>query len=220
MLKPLSLTLAVTAAALVAGGCAQAASATTGSDGWVATHTQGLNLDGQSLGATPAAQQLEISAVLPLRNASSINGMIEAGDILTPAQVAASFGPSTTTVDAVEQYLRSNGFTGVSVSGNSLLVSGEATVTQAEHAFDTSISTFELHGRPCMRTPPSAMVPSALGGDVAAVLGLSDMPIALPRTRPPTHTSGFTPKAVANIYDDSSMKPRARPRRRSSPAAT
>ena len=204
MLKPLSFTLAVTAAALVAGGCAQAASATTGSDGWVATHTQGLKLDGQLLGAAPAGQQLEISAVLPLRNASSINGMIEARDILTPAQVAASFGPSTTTVDAVEQYLRSNGFTGLSVSANSLLVTGEATVKQAEQAFDTSISTFQLGGHPVYANTTSAMVPSALGGEVAAVLGLSDIPVAVPE--PTTaDTSGFTPKAVSNIYDDTSL---------------
>jgi pseudomonalisin len=201
-----SLTIAVTAAALLAAGSVQAASAaaTTGATGWSTTHTQGLDLDGALLGATPATQQLEVSAVLPLRNASSINGAIEDGQILTPQQVSAEFGPTTSTVSAVEQYLSSKGFTNLSVSGNRLLITGQATAAQAEQAFDTSISTFELHGQAVYANTLPAMVPSALASDVSAVLGLSDVPIALPELAN-DDTSGFTPKAVSKIYDDSSL---------------
>lgn len=207
MLKPLTLSLAVMAAALVCGGSARAASVGTGGDGWLATHTQGLNLDGRALGAAPAGQQLTISAVLPLRNASSINGLIETRDIMTPTQVAAQFGPTAGTVDSVEQYLRSNGFTALSVSGNKLLVTGTATVAQAEHAFGTSISSYQLNGRSVYANTLPAMVPTSLGGEVAAVLGLSDVPLSIPQIEPSTlDTSGFTPKAVAKIYDDSSLE--------------
>src|ERR1700759_1078902 len=60
---------------------------------WMSTSTQALNLNGQLLGPAPAGEQLEISAVLPLRNSSSIASAIESGTILTPDQVAATYGP-------------------------------------------------------------------------------------------------------------------------------
>jgi subtilase family serine protease len=180
----------------------------SGTSTWVATHTQALNLNGQLIGSAAPEQQLEISAVLPLRNASAINAAIESGEVLSRRKVAASFGPTTETVQAVEAYLDSSGFTDVSATSNRLLVTGYATVAQAEQAFDTSIADYQLDGRTVYANTAPAMVPAALGGDVAAVLGLSDIPVSLPELSPSTlDTSGFTPKAVANIYDDTSMKP-------------
>src|SRR5581483_4026466 len=54
-----------------------------------------------------------------------------------------------------------------------------------------------------------AKVPASLGPDVVAVLGLSDVPIALPSTKASSgpDLTGFTPRAVAHAYDDSKMKP-------------
>jgi subtilase family serine protease len=180
-----------------------------GSAGWVATHTQALNLTGQLAGPSPANRQLEISAVLPLRNTSQVNRMIQAGDILTPAQVNATFGPMTGTVQAVEAYLESNGFTNVSASSNGLLVTGYATVARAEQAFATSVSDYRLNGQTVYANTTPAKVPASLAGDVVAVLGLSDVPIGSPKlTQASTpDLSGFGPQAVANAYDDSSMAP-------------
>jgi len=200
----------VAAAALALCGLTAAASAgSTGASGWVATHTQALSLTGQLLGAAPAGEQLEVSAVLPLRNTSGIDSTIESGQILTPDQVAAQFGPTSDSVQAVENYLEGNGFTNVSASSNGLLVTGDASVAQAEQAFNTTISDFSLDGQTVYANTAAASVPAALAGDIAAVLGLSDVPITLPKlTQTPTpDLTGFTPKAVANAYDDSSMKP-------------
>lgn len=202
--------VALAAAALITCGLtASALAGTTGSGSWVATGTQALNLSGQLTGAAPAGAQLEISAVLPLRNTSQIASAIEAGTILTPDQVAATFGPTADSVQAVESYLDSNGFTNVSASSDGLLVTGDATVAQAEQAFDTTISSYELDGQNVYANTAAASVPSSLANDVSAVLGLSDVPIAAP-TPPQVSTpdlSGFSPQAVANAYDDTSMKP-------------
>ena len=207
ILVPAPPTLAYILAALAVCGLAPAAGASTG--GWVATHTQALNLNGQLLGDAPATQQLEVSAVLPLRNTSKIAGMIEAGNILTPSQVAATFGPTPSTIQAVESYLTSSGFTNVSASGNGLLVTGYGTVAQAERAFNTAISNYQLDGKTVYGNTAPAMVPAQLTGDVAAVLGLSDVPIGTPQltTDSTPNLSGFGPQAVANAYDDASMDP-------------
>ncbi len=201
----MNLRLALVIAALVS--CGLTASASAGTAGWVATHTQALNLTGTLVGAAPAGQQLEVSAALPLRNTDQIAPTIESGQILTPDQVAATFGPTSGQVQAVESYFTASGFTNVSASSNGLLVTGNATVAQAEQAFDTSISTYSLDGQSVYANTTAAQVPSSLGSDVVAVLGLSDAPISVPSPAVSTpDLTGFGPKAVANAYDDTSMK--------------
>lgn len=202
--------LALLAAGLFAAGLPSTASAA--GSGWVATHTRALDLTGQLVGHAPRGQALEISAVLPLRNASAITGLIESRTILTSAQVRARFSPTTATVAAVVRYLRGQGFTHLTVAADRLLVTGHATVAQAERAFHTSISTYRLNGQLVYANTSAAEVPSALRDDVAAVLGLSNTHIGMPRLKASSSPdlTGFTPKAVAHAYDDSSLKPATR----------
>jgi pseudomonalisin len=203
--------LALVAAGFLLGGLAT--SATAANSAWTATHTKALHLSGQLLGRAPASQLLQISAVLPLRHAAAVNRLIESRTILSPSQVRARFSPTARSVAAVERYLRSRGFTHLSVAGDRLLVSGRATVGQAERAFDTSISSYRLNGRAVYANTRAAMVPAGLQRDVVAVLGLSNTRIAVPNVKAASSTpdlSGFTPKAVAHAYDDSSMKPATR----------
>lgn len=191
---------------LAALGVAASAGAT--GNGWVATHTRALHLAGRLLGRAPAGQALRISVTLPLRNRSEINRLIQSHTILTPAQVRARFSPTMASVSAVESYLRQQGFLNLSVAGDRLLVNGDTTVTGAERAFHTRLSLYRLRGRLVYANTSPAEVPSALHGDVAAVLGLSDVPIAVPsvKTSSGPDLTGFTPKAVANAYDDTKMK--------------
>ncbi len=197
------------AVAVVLGAFGLAASAGATGGGWVATHTRALHLAGQLLGRAPAGQVLRISVTLPLRNRAAINPLIESHTVLTPAQVRARFSPTTSSVAAVESYLRRNGFTHLSVAADRLLVTGDATAAGAERAFHTSLSIYRLKGKVVYANTTAAQVPAALHGDVAAVLGLSDVPIALPSVHASSgpDLTGFTPKAVANAYDDSKMKP-------------
>lgn len=177
--------------------------------GWVATHTGAPQLKGQLLGRAPASKRLDISVTLPLRNRSEVTRLIEARQILSSAQVRARFSPTGAMVSAVEHYLRGRGFTDLTVAGDRLLVSGKASVAQVERAFHTSISMFRFKGQAIYANTTPAKVPATLRPDVVAVLGLSDVPIALPpaKTSSGPDLTGFTPRAVANAYDDSKMKP-------------
>lgn len=211
--------LATACVGLVACGLAPAAGASTGAAvSWTATHTQALDLNGSLLGAAPAGEQLEISAVLPVRDRSEINALIEKRTVLKAAQARALFSPTVASVNSVEAYLRSEGFTKISVSGDRLLVTGYGTVAQAERAFHTSISTYRLDGRSIFANTSAAMVPGALAGKVTAVLGLSDVPmhlsslhVAAVKATPQQSAGGITipdeltlPQ-VEQIYDANTM---------------
>jgi pseudomonalisin len=200
-------TLAVLTVALAACGLAPAAGAKP-SVRWTATRTQALSLAGKLLGPTSAGQRLEISAVLPLRHQSSINALIEKHTILTPAQVRSRFSPTAGSAKRVEIYLRSQGFTNLSVARNRLLVTGSATAAQAERAFHTSLSTYRLSGRSVYANTKPASVPAQLKGLVRAVLGLSDPPVKpqLLNIGAPD-LSGFSPQAVQHAYDADTMTP-------------
>lgn len=196
------------AVVIVLGAFGLAASAGANRGGWVATHTRALHLTGRNLGRAPAGESLRVSVTLPLRNRAAINPLIESHTVLTPAEVRARFSPTMNSVAAVESYLRQNGFTHLSVAADRLLVTGDTTVAGAERAFHTSLSIYRLDGKVVYANTSGAKVPAALHGDVAAVLGLSDIPIALPSVHASSgpDLTGFTPKAVANAYDDANMK--------------
>ncbi|HUE29045.1 MAG TPA: S53 family peptidase [Solirubrobacteraceae bacterium] len=196
-------------AATLACCLGSAAVASARGDSWVATHTRALRLTGRLLGSAPAGAHLEISAVLPLRDAGSINGLIQSHQILTPAEVRARFSPTTASASAVARYLAAEGFQNVSVAGNRLLVTGYGTVAQAERAFHTSIASYRLNGRSVYANTAPVLAPAALHGEIAAVLGLSDVPIETPRLQQASSPdlSGFSPAAVDNAYDATSLPP-------------
>jgi pseudomonalisin len=202
-----SRTALVTLVLVVCGLTAAVSASSAGTLGWVATHTQALPLTSTLLGPAPAGQQLVVSAALPLRNTDQIASTISSGAILTPDQVAAEFGPTSNQVQTVESYFTANGFTNVSSSSNGLLVTGTATVAQAEQAFNTGIAMYKLNGAAVYANTAAASVPASLANDVTAVLGLSDIPMSMPSLSQDStpDLDGFGPAAVANAYDDSSM---------------
>lgn len=203
--------LAVTGA-LAAGSSGAGADTTT----WVPTHTQAINLNGTPLGAAPQSQSLDISVALPVRNKAALDQLVQEQatpgsaqyhTALTADQVNAEFGPSADTVNAVESYLTSLGFTSISAEPNGLLVDATGTVGQAEQAFNTSIGLFSLDGQTVFANTSGASVPSSLAGDVVAVLGLSDVPMQMPlQVRTGTASAGspnlggFSPQAIQHAY--------------------
>lgn len=231
------------AASVTALSLAGAAGAAPAGPAWVATGTRALHLNGRPLGAAPAGQVLEVSVTLPLRNSTALHRLILAestpgtpsyGHFLTPAQTLARFGPTAASAATVAGYLRASGLTGVAVSADRILVSGQATVAVAEHAFHTRLAEYALEGRTVYANIAPAEVPATLGTPVAAVLGLSDVPMNLPHTLAPSTPSrlaairrsqtqaaahpgkgptspgnfaGFYPAAVQNMYDAATMPP-------------
>jgi pseudomonalisin len=212
---------------LIAAPAVEAVATTGGTSSWVATHTGGRQLAAPDLGAAPAGRTLQISVGLAVRNKAAMNQLATAvatpgnpayHHFLTPAQVAARFGPTTTTTAAVVGYLRANGFRAVTVEPDRLLVDAIATVGQAERAFHTRIDLFRWQGRVVYANVDAAEVPATLGHAVVSVLGLSDIPMTFPislhhgapaklpvKTAGSPDTSGFTEAALLHAYDGNTL---------------
>jgi pseudomonalisin len=86
------------------------------------------------------------------------------------------FGPRQADVDAVSEWLRSEGFTLEPASNGALKFSG--TVARAEHAFSTRIELFGNGTTYANVDDPS--IPARFDGVIAAVLGLDNMMRAAP----------------------------------------
>jgi len=86
------------------------------------------------------------------------------------------FGPRPADIDAVSEWLRSEGFTVDPASNGTLKFSG--TVAQAEHAFSTRIARFGDGSTYANVDDPS--IPARFDGVIASVLGLDNMTHAVP----------------------------------------
>jgi subtilase family serine protease len=112
------------------------------------------------------------------------------GHYLTPAQFRQQFAPTRANVNAVEQWLRSQGFTVGYTPANNLYVSAEGTVAQASAAFGTTFGEYAVQ-KMTLRSPSTALsVPASLATTVTAVVGLDDgadlvQPLAKPAASPP-----------------------------------
>ncbi|MFO2549624.1 S53 family peptidase [Alicyclobacillus cycloheptanicus] len=220
MLAAMAACALATAGSLSAAPLAGAASVGTGSS-WYPTATRALSLtDAQDLRAVPAATLLHITVVLPLRDESGLNQYIAAtstpgsalyGQRLTPAQFTATYGPTDAEVQAVTQYLSSQGFAHVTVSANRLLISASGTAAQVQQAFHTALEQFVQNGKTVYANTAAAQVPGALAGDVAAVLGLNNViamqaPVAHPSkpasaTSLPNYPASYNPQGLQQAYD-------------------
>lgn len=168
-------------AAVSALGAAPASAVTEGSSttsSFVPTATKALDLNGATLlGPTDPSTPITVRAVLNLRDMSGLNAFIAnpGSTPLTPSEFDATYGPTSAQVQSVESYLESAGFSDVSATPNGILVSASGTVGEAEQAFDTSISSYELAGQEVFANTTAASVPSDIASSVGAVLGLNDV---------------------------------------------
>lgn len=217
-------------AAGVPGGAAEAAAAQeaglpahAASTGWASTATRAVPLaNATDLGARPADSPLEVTVGLGLRNQSALQQFIAAstkpgspssGQTLTPAQFRSGYAPTADSVQAVENYLSSEGFTSVQVSSNNLQVTATGTVGQAQRAFNTAIHNFSQNGREVYANVAPAQVPASLSGTVVAVLGLNNAlkASAAPMTTAsakqqagdglPNYPYSYTPQGFQHAYD-------------------
>jgi hypothetical protein len=95
---------------------------------------------------------------------------------LSAGQFASDFGPSPTTIAAVTAQLRTDGLAVTSVSGNGLLVSFQATASQAATTFHTGLEDYRLASGRTALAPTSALeLPATIAPDVQGVLGLDTL---------------------------------------------
>lgn len=164
-------------------------SASASAAAWVGTATLAQPTSGlTAVGPLASSRPLSVTVALKLRDESALNRDIASGTVLSPAQFAQQFAPTTSATSQVVSYLRHAGFANVSVSANRLLVTASATAGQAQSAFGTTIRGFELAGRSVYANVTAARVPAALGGIVGSVLGLNDL-----ATVTPDHTAATNP---------------------------
>jgi len=203
-----SLATASTLGVLVTLGAAAApsASASVASTSWGSTATLATSIQGATLtGNAPASAPVRLAVTLKPQNAvaeqAALRAMYQPGSatfhqFLTPAQWEAAYAPTSAQVSAVTSYLSNNGFTGVSVQGDRLLISAAGTVGDAEQAFNTTIGNYKLPNGSTFRANISgAQVPSSLAGIVQAVVGLSNW--RLPTPQPVLMTQSAASRSAA-----------------------
>jgi pseudomonalisin len=178
------LVLAAALAAVILAGSGSASSQT-----WAATKTQAVNLTGATtLGALAGSTPLHLVVGLALGTDNA--------------------QPTAAQAQSVADYLTSQGFTGLSVAKNDLMVSATATAAQAQTAFNTSLAAYSLNGHTVYTNTQPAQVPSSLGGTVVAVLGLSNAATYAvgPKTSDvKTPLTGYTPQGFQKAYDAGSV---------------
>jgi subtilase family serine protease len=119
---------------------------------------------------------------------------------LTPAQFRQQFAPKQSDVNAVKNWLTSQGFTVNYTPSNGLYVSAEGTVAQAASAFGVSFGEYAVDGL-TLRAPSSSIsVPSSLAGSVDAVIGLDQSSALVHTDRAGNDAAGFRNAHPCSAY--------------------
>ncbi len=124
---------------------------------------------------------------------------------LTPAQYADRFGLSQRDIDRVTTWLKSQGFTVLSVGGGRNSVTFSGTAAQVQRAFRTEIHRYNVNGEQHFANSTPLMVPAALNGVVRTIRGVHDF-----RMKPANHAKSFRANVDgvrADYYDGNFIFP-------------
>jgi pseudomonalisin len=192
--------------------------------GWTSTATKAYPVQNLSnatlLGPLDSSTPIHIAVGLQEQNANQVQPtllrMLTPGDplygtSLTVQQFIAQFGPTAAQVQAVQNYLSSNGFANITVADNQLLVEADGTAAGVTAAFNTQMVSYSVGGSHVYVNTADAQVPSSLAGIVVAVLGLNNVvsvhtdahTLALntsPATDPCTPPNCPTPAVANEVY--------------------
>lgn len=142
--------------------------------GWASTGTQAMSLTSATdNGQLAAATQLTIRVGMQLRNVAQLQQLVANGQTISRAAFMATYAPTNDQVSAVTSYLQAQGFTGITVEPNNLLVSASGSAAQAAKAFSTSLESYTQNGKNVFANTKPAYVPQSLAGIVIAILGLN-----------------------------------------------
>jgi subtilase family serine protease len=178
LLTVVVLLVAVTAFALV-GGAGAASSPTAKLAGSVPSWATSANFKSSASSSAYVGFRVylnwrDAAAATALAKAVSDPASPSYGHYLTPAQFRKQFAPSQSQVQAVQAWLKSQGFAVDYTPTNNHYVAAEGTVAQAEAAFATTFGMYKVKGK-LVRSPSAAIsVPSSLGTIVSGVIGLDD----------------------------------------------
>ncbi len=136
-----------------------------------------------AIGAASGQQSINLSIGLQMRNQQELTGLLSAlynphssqyHHFLTPQQFVAEFGPTAAQQQQVVDYLRSSGITVNKVSSNGLLINANATVAQAEAAFQVQINNYQMGSRQFYANATVPSIPSPVAPLILSVGGLDN----------------------------------------------
>ena len=99
------------------------------------------------------------------------------GKYLTPAQFRKQFAPSQAQVNAVQSWLKSQGFTIDYTPTNNHYVAAEGTVAHVEAAFGAQLGMYAVNGQSVRSPMRDVSIPTSLSAIVNGVIGLDDSAI-------------------------------------------
>lgn len=128
---------------------------------------------------------------------------------LTPEQYGARFGLGANDIEKITNWLRSQGFSAISVARSSNIIYFSGTAAQVETTFRTQIHRYQVEGKPQFSSVTPPRIPAALLGIVTGMRGLNNhhMKSMLKRRLANYNDSSFftgqvlAPADIATIYD-------------------
>jgi pseudomonalisin len=96
---------------------------------------------------------------------------------LTPQQVGEQYGPTQHDIDALTNWLGSQGLTVIETTSSRVFVSAVATASTVGSALATSFHTFDYNGKTRMSATVDPSIPTAFASIVTSISGLADTDI-------------------------------------------
>jgi pseudomonalisin len=186
-----------TAVSLIGAHTSRAKASISPPAGWAATGTGSIApANGTDLGPLDRAKVVSVVLGLQMRNVDAVKSSIASGQRISRAAFVSQYAPSQAQVAAAVSYLQSQGFANVTAAPNNMLVTASAPAANVEKAFNTSLHAFSVSGRTYFANTAPAFVPASLGGNVIAVLGLTNVPgfKAGPLKQPLSQQSAILPR--------------------------
>jgi subtilase family serine protease len=115
---------------------------------------------------------------------------------LTDAQWAGRYGPSKASASSVVSWLRHEGFTGIKVGPERLLVSARGSAARVERTFGVTLSYYNVRGHRVRLASGPLSVPVSLAGAVSGALGINQFVATTDLSQ--TGTSVTTKKTTAD----------------------
>lgn len=158
---------------------------------------------------------LHVLVTLKLRNTSELDSFLNEvqnpasplyHQFLTPEQFTAAYGPTLSEVNALVQYLSSQGIQVDHVSRNNTILDVREPSGVLESVFGVTINDYQYHGREVYGTTDSPKFPSQIAGYVQGVVGLTNIARYTPMyvQGPETSSSspsGYSPQQIATAYN-------------------
>jgi hypothetical protein len=184
-LRRAALATALALLALAVSASASAAPASVAVGGVPSLSEQATAVGGlaptTALGLTVVLAPRDEAALAALASAVSTPGSPSYHHYLSVGQFAARFGASAANVAAVRATLRGEGLDPGALAPDGLSIAVTGSAADASRAFDVSLHRYREHsGRQVYANTSSPRVPASLRGVVTDVLGLDNLPAAVP----------------------------------------